>query len=243
MATNSLRATRTLASHRVDAQITSIQGLRQYVNNRFNQVADAATLDSPAFLQCAFDSSRSERFKSREEMHKAYNGYGMCGPASYVMSPYLRHDFPHLRQELGHTRVGYGRHGENHTYLILRPEVGCDNYIIIDPTYKQFFINGALYKNERYSHELYEKLPPFFVGNRMQLEYTVQQMVKLQKVIAGDKMADKTDEILSWWDGKHKAPFNNDLYDVIRSPRKFAAETTIIQNVARAIAKDLGMRV
>lgn len=219
------------------AQSTSIHGLRQHINSRFNQVVDAATIDSPGIPQCAFDSNRVERFKSREERHNAYNGYNVCGPTTYVMGPYLRHDFPHLKQELRHTRVGYGRHEENHTYLILRGST--DNYIIVDPTYKQFLINGALYKNERYNYELYEKLPPFFVGNRMQLESIVQRMVKLQKLIAGDHIADKTDEILSWWDGKHKAPFNNDLYDVIKSPQKFAAKSEITQNVARAVAKTL----
>lgn len=233
-----LRVTRRVTS--VPATFRAVYGLRQHINGTFNKVVDAAQIDSPCFSQCAYDRSRLEKYGSREERHKAYNGYNVCGPTTFVISPYIRHAFPHMKFNLKHTKVSYGRHEDNHTFLEIEGE--NDNHIIVDPTYKQFLLNGACYKNDRYDQELYEKLPPFFVGTRGQLEYTVERMIKLQKLLVGEKLADKPDEILGWWDGKHTPPFpNNYLYELIRCPAKFEEETYVVKEVARAVKKDLGL--
>lgn len=211
--------------------------LHQYVNGKFNNVINAALIDFPGLIQCSFDAKRLTTFNSLKDRHLAYNGYNACGPTSYVISPYIKHAFPHLKQKLGYTRVGSGRHEENHIFLILKDNDGTN--IIVDPSYKQFLLNGALNQNKTYDYELYEKLPPFFVGSYADLEKTVYRIIRLQEKLTGDTLVNKETDILSWWNGHHVPPFSNDLYDLINNPHKLEHKSDIIKNIVKVITEDL----
>lgn len=103
-----------------------------------------------------------------------YEGYMACGQLTYCLTPVL-YEHGHSNIRLLLSRMGGGKHVEDHMYLLV------DNKYVVDPTWRQFF-GGYLRNNRRLVEHLYENNPPIFVGSYMDLQNTISHAIALSGI-------------------------------------------------------------
>jgi hypothetical protein len=179
-----------------------LRQLSKLTNANFKNVISSARILFPNINELIFSKKMEKLIPNANEMF-SYDGYDSCGPMSLVIRPYLSHYFPNLEFKVQYTAKGYGRHLEDHVFLVTK--IG-DEEIIIDPTYKQFLNNPKCDGTTEYSRKLFIESQPFFVGTLKNLEHHVETFATIDKNLFGEVGRLKTDDVLSWYYGNDILP-------------------------------------
>lgn len=98
----------------------------------------------------------------------SFEGNMACGGTCYLLHYYL--EKYKINTKMKKKSIGYGKYLEDHCFLLYNEK------IIIDPTFRQFFTDRILVKNN-YSDLLFNKLPFVFVG-------TIDDFYKMHKILS-----------------------------------------------------------
>lgn len=165
--------------------------LARFVHSQFNNVIKLANKYNYNVWKSIYCSPRTKLFGKTS---KSYTGYNHCGLMSYFLAYHLQKQYPNKK-----FTVGYARHNtinDNHVCIL-------HDDIIIDPTYRQFFvppvINGTT-KKEKY---LFETLSPFFVGTKDELHNIAKHM------------NEDWNNAGQWWNFTDTKNIEFDLYDIV----------------------------
>ena len=86
----------------------------------------------------------------------SFVGTMACGATCWVLHHMLKHD--NIETKLMKKSIGCGDYYQDHCFLLY------NNTIIIDPTYKQFFVENVKQENN-YTNKLFYDYPFVFVGD------------------------------------------------------------------------------
>lgn len=172
--------------------------MQKYINTKYNEIIRLSKLYKPQMVNEIYCLKREGQSSS------SYNGYQNCGPISYITSYFIQHKYPNVSLKAGYSSSGYGKYSEDHICILL------DN-TIIDPTYKQFLDSPYCDGKSEYSKYLYETLPPFFVGQKEELQQIINKLQTIEKRIFGKNYL-KSEIMDEWWSFNDDPPYEFDLY-------------------------------
>lgn len=122
-----------------------------------------------------------------------YDGYLNCGRMTLIIFNELLKSGIVKESEIKvmQSSIGYGSDEENHVYLLITPH--NQSPFCVDPTYKQFMrdertsfpdypyvsVDANKFVNNIYLKYVYERLPPFYVGDLSGIEnvYTIAKKI------------------------------------------------------------------
>jgi len=204
----------------------NLRRLSRLVNGNYSKVLSTAVKFNPHLKDSVFNYRRVQHCGKGM---KSFEGYQSCGAFSYILSPYVQKMLP-TNVELGCTMLGYGRHKEDHVFLKAKVH---EKDIIIDPTYRQFLIHPVCDGTSDYSKYMFEKLPPFFVGSKQDLEREVDTLISLDK----ENYA-KKDDIMFWWEENTSSPFKLDIIDCLEDSDLYEKKSDSLKIVIDETRKD-----
>jgi hypothetical protein len=132
--------------------------INRFVNSQFKNIIKYSCIINKETNDLAFHNLY--RLKHKEKGPETYTGKFQCGVSCFILGNILKKYIP-IKMYL--YEFGYGKYKEDHVFL-------KSNDLIIDPTYKQFFVDNRKEGISAYNNYLYEKLPPFFVGTYEDLQ-------------------------------------------------------------------------
>lgn len=178
--------------------------LQNLVNSLFHRTVTTA-LDIDPHRKPFYDKIRSIN-KVFEPPQNHYVGEYMCGLMSWTLYTTINsQQLPISNLEMRKVSYGYGRYEEDHVYISAKIN---GERIIIDPTWRQFFINPM--KNDTdYPYYLYLRYQPFFVGDQNDLEQMVNDLYRVDKLDNVGTLPRK-DESLQWWAEGEQFLYNKD---------------------------------
>jgi len=179
--------------------------MQQYINTKYKEIISLSRLYKPLMVNEIYSLKRGG------QSSLSYNGYQNCGPISYITSYFIHHKYPTSCLRAGYSSSGYGKYSEDHICILL-------DDIIIDPTYKQFLDSPYCDGKSEYSKYLYETLPPFFVGQKEELQEIITKLQAIEKRIF-DKNFLKLEIIDEWWSFNDEPPYEFDLYYLVNKKK------------------------
>lgn len=165
-----------------------MSSLKNFINSYFEIVIKYSCIGNNLKNDLLFHNHH--RLKKIPKSYKTYDGNFNCGITCFILGNILKKDMP-IKMYLYET--GYGKYKEDHVFLKY-------NNIIIDPTYRQFFIDNRKDGISSYNNYLYNDLP-FFVGSQDDLQ---KMYITLKKKNNKEfKICYLDEDILDNWKEKH----------------------------------------
>lgn len=122
---------------------------------------------------------------------RSFVGYLACGATCWILHHMLK-DI-NIETKLMKKSIGCGDYYQDHCFLLYNDK------IIIDPTYKQFFVENVQEKNE-YTNKLFNEYPFVFVGDISSFKNHYNILNEVHKKIYKKKF--ETD-VSDFWIGYH----------------------------------------
>lgn len=208
----------------------SLRQLRRNINKQFLKTLSLARIYNPEIENYIY---------SNKTKYKAYCGYNSCGIFSYLLSYQIKKLYPDIDLTPGYSCYGYGKYLEDHICILTSYTFNRESdsdYIIIDPTYKQFLDSAFCDGESMYSKYLYKQLPPFFVGTKKDLEIIFDKLFDLESKLFNNTSINKK-ELMDWWKFNGLAPYQFDLYQLVndKKPNHFLNKENELTNLGRII--------
>lgn len=174
-----------------------------------------------------FDNHQVKRYSIGPS---SFYGHDCCGPASYALGGLLQCLHPELKLSIGYKKIGAGSEVEDHVFLRTR---FCGEDLIIDPTWRQFFVRFLNDSESEHPYEeyLFHHLPPFWVGSKFALERETQKLERL----ADEKNLIETD----WWITNCEPPFELDLFRCLEDHRLAQQKSVSVQRMIEAFRDEV----
>ena len=145
----------------------SVKYLQRISNNSYFFLKDNLPIlygsNNPNFLHNKIISNNYKKLNQN-----SFEGKLCCGGTCYLLNYYLEKN--KINTKMRRKSIGYGKYLEDHCFLLYNEK------IIIDPTFRQFFTDRILVKNN-YTDLLFNKLPFVFVG-------TIDDFYKMHKILS-----------------------------------------------------------
>ena len=189
--------------------------IKNIINNSFNilnnQLLILQEMKNINFLH------NSKRLKFNKPSEQTYEGYMTCGGACYILHFLLK--INNIDTKMIYNSTGYGKYLKDHCILLYN-----DN-IIIDPTYRQFFIPNEINinGNDDYHYKLFEYYDYVFIGNYQMFLDMYDSLNKLHNIKYNSKIDNNDYFDFKYWDFKNGIDITNkcDLLEVYNN-KKYA---------------------
>jgi len=151
-----------------------INNIKGILSLNFNFIVNEIKKLEPAYHGYLFDFIKRKQYG---ESKMSYLGEKLCGEACYVVRNLLLEKG--LSSQVKYNMKKYGDYIDDHCFLQI-------NNIIIDPTYRQFFVQ-YFEQNNINTNIIFENNDPFFCG-------TINDLIKLV-----NNLNIKDKEIIDYW--------------------------------------------
>ena len=176
----------------------------------------------------------NKRLKYKKPSINTYEGYMTCGAACYILHFLLK--INNIETKMIYNKTGSGRNLKDHCILLYK-----DN-IIIDPTYRQFFIPNELSMkgNDDYYNSLFEKYEFIFVGNYQSFLNMYYSLNKLHNLNYNTNIDNNDYFDLKYWDFKNgiDITYKCDLLEVYNNKKYAITKNKIFENLNNNLKKE-----
>lgn len=173
--------------------------IKKLLNNNFDNIIHAVKLACPKE-----NLYYNKRLKYYPPGKNTFLGYMNCGIMSYVTSFLLNKN--KIEHQVWLTSYGYGEYLEDHVYILI------NNDLILDTTYKQFFIDYRSKGNCNYDNFLFEELDPFFLGTTYELN-NLKKRIYDQNIKNFGDLDKNIDDLYDFWIKQKNVTHKFNLYD------------------------------
>jgi hypothetical protein len=139
-----------------------------------------------------------------EKTEKSFEGKFVCGASSFLLNYYLKVRLD-IDTKIMIKKRGYGEYYEDHCFLLY------NNKIIIDPTYRQFFV-GDISNNDNYMDYLFNENSFLFVGEEQELKLHYD---KLNVLYIKENKGHLDIDNLNLWNNAYEHKFKYDLNKIV----------------------------